>query len=178
MAPKLNLPPLRPISTPYVKENLSNGEMRSSSRSPLGFSSELDVDSFLTSCNRVRAATSPEVPSISYTKSDLLHSGLISSLSTCDGHFSRHSSGSGQCCKVPSHQKSVEGDDWIPLFLRPPDDRSLWHLKAKNRMEWRDSVDRILRQVTSKDLRQQLSPDNLENEHLRDQVEQARTHQL
>jgi hypothetical protein len=178
MAPKLNLPPLRPISTPCLKENISHGEMRSSSRSPLGFSSELDVDSYLTSCNRLRAATSPEVPSINYTKSELLQSGLFSSLSACDGHFSRNSSGSSLCSYSQSHPKSVEGDDWIPTFLRPPDDRYLWHMRTKNRMEWRDSVDRILRQVTSKDLRQQLNPDDMDNEYLREQVEQARTFRL
>ena len=175
MAPKLNLPPLRPISTPYLKEKLSLGEMRSSSRSALGLSSELHLDSLLTSCHstRARAATSPETPSAGNTKSDLLQSGLLTSLSTCDGQLSRNSSASGQRSFSQSHHKGVEGDDWIPAFLRPPDDLAKWYGNAKGRMEWRDNVDCILRQVTSKDLRQQLSPDDLDDEHLREQLEQV-----
>lgn len=177
MAPKLNLPPLRPISTPYLKETTTVGGMQSTSRSPLGFSSELQVDSFLTSFNgtRARAATSPEVPSASYTKPDLLQSGLLSSLSTCDGHWSRNSSASGQrSFSQNPPPKVIDGDDWIPEFLKQPDELAKWHFKAKCRIEWRDTVDRILRQVTSKDLRQQLTPNDGDDEHLREQLEQVR----
>lgn len=181
MVPKLNLPPLRPISTPYLKEKISLGEMRSSSRSALGFSSELHVDSFLASCHsttRARATTSPEVASVSYSKSDLLQSGLWSSLSTCDGHLSRNSSASGQRSFSQSHPRAIEGDEWIPAFLRPPDDLAKWYVKAKGRIEWRDTVDRILRQVTSKDLRQQLNPDDSDDEQLCEQLEQVRNPDL
>ena len=178
MAPKLNLPPLRPISTPYVKEKLALGEMRFSTRSALGLSSELHVDNLLTSCHsttRARAATSPEMPSAfsSCGKADLLQGGLLSSLSTCDGHLSRNSSASGQRSFSQNHQRVAEGDEWIPTFLKPPDDLAKWYGKAKGRIEWRDTVDLILRQITSKELRHQLNPDELDDVNLLERLEQV-----
>lgn len=135
------------------------------------------MDSFLTACNssRGRAATSPELPSASQAKPDFLPSGgLFSSLSTPDGQWSRKSSGSGQRTSFSQNTpKVVEGDDWIPAFLSPQSELSKWYSKAKGRMEWRDNVDRILRQVTSKDLRQQLTPDEVDDEHLNEQLEQV-----
>lgn len=65
-------------------------------------------------------------------------------------------------------------DAWIhDADLSPSDPLHQWYHKTTRCSEWRDRVDCILRQIMSKDLRQQARTDEHAHERLRDAVKQA-----
>lgn len=73
------------------------------------------------------------------------------------------------------HLRVMDGPDaWIhDADLSPSDPLFQWYNKTNRSTEWRDRVDRILRQIMSKDLRQQTQCDDEANDRLRDAVKQV-----
>lgn len=188
---KLRLPALRPITASlFDPHTIPSSEL--SSRRSYNLSTESQIlrhgpfnHAALAGRLRHRAATAPDAPSVS-TISPYFHDGagqpiLSSSLSTCENFSSInqmndvHRSSSSDRSLSQGHMRVIDGPDaWIhDADLSPSDPLCLWYNKTNRSTEWRDRVDRILRQIMSKDLRQQATCDDEACDRLRDAVKQV-----
>lgn len=190
--PKLRLPALKPITTALLDAATIPSSGVSSHRRSHNLSSETQTlrhgpfeHSALAGRLRHRAATAPEAPSTS-VMSPYLHDGhgqplLSSSLSTCENVSSCnqfndvHRSFSSDRSFSQGHLRVMDGPDaWIhDADLSPSDPLHQWYSKSNRSSEWRDRVDRILRQIMSKDLRQQAPGDEEAEHYLREAVKQV-----